>query len=488
MWATHHLTPSDRPGGRTRLRAAPVLTLLAAAAACVTALGVTAPPAWGVAPGNDTVAGAIAIEIPSTTSLSVDEATTDPDELTPCAWGGPTLWYVLAPSRDMNVRLSLPSPWGAPNGLALYVGAPGTLTEAGCVSSNGVLPLTGGTTYYLQVATSGQPVYYPLTVTEAVPPANDDLADAASIPGLGELVSTSTVDATTEPGEETCAWGDAATVWYRFTAPSSAAYLVSWPDDWSQTWGTGSGVYTGDGYPLTLLRCGLGGFTATAGQTYWIQVHNEGSAGMTRFSLDLAGPPAPVGWVDATTPNAGDDVRFEAWNYYDPAGTDVTLRWDFGDGAAADGASASHAYTADGDYLAVFTSTTADGRVGRWETTIQVRTRDVVVVSVTAPTTARAGQVKTFTTALRNTHYLQPVVLRLLLGTRTGWTEVGSTNATLPVKTANKTTSIALSYAFTKADAAAGSVSFKVVCDLTEGRDAVLVNNEMVTPPVRVSK
>ncbi len=61
----------------------------------------------------------------------------------------------------------------------------------------------------------------------AAPPANDNRVDAAQI-GLGDTVKGTVVEATTEPNEAfgSCQGSD-ATVWYRFTPPSSGNVVVT---------------------------------------------------------------------------------------------------------------------------------------------------------------------------------------------------------------------------------------------------------------------
>jgi PKD repeat protein len=79
-------------------------------------------------------------------------------------------------------------------------------------------------------------------------------------------------------------------------------------------------------------------------------------------------------------PLAGEGVAFAA-DATDAEGDDVTLKWDFGDGEDAGGATATHSYAAAGTYAVVLTATDAHGAVA-------TRSRDVTVAADPGPSAA----------------------------------------------------------------------------------------------------
>lgn len=78
--------------------------------------------------------------------------------------------------------------------------------------------------------------------------------------------------------------------------------------------------------------------SALVDQQYLIQYH-----------LDPPPNAAPTGHLDLT--RTGDTVSVDAAGSLDSDGEIVQYIWDFGDGASASGASASHTYTTEGDFL-----------------------------------------------------------------------------------------------------------------------------------------
>jgi len=59
--------------------------------------------------------------------------------------------------------------------------------------------------------------------------------------------------------------------------------------------------------------------------------------------------------------DAGVPLQFDGSGSYDPDGTIVTYAWDFGDGNTGTGATPTHTYEQDGDYLVTLCVTDDDG-------------------------------------------------------------------------------------------------------------------------------
>jgi hypothetical protein len=135
--------------------------------------------------------------------------------------------------------------------------------------------------------------------------ANDNLADATDLGSAASgSVTGSNVNATTETGEQTSFSGvvtTSATVWWKWQAPTTGAYVF---DTAGSPIDTVLGIYTGDGYPLSLVTfnddvaggtettTSAAGFHAIAGTTYFIQVGSFGETGTG--PIDLNWKPGPV--------------------------------------------------------------------------------------------------------------------------------------------------------------------------------------------------
>jgi hypothetical protein len=150
----------------------------------------------------------------------------------------------------------------------------------------------------------------------AVPPANDNFADAFTLSGSSISASGTNVNATRETGEPNHG-GDPGgkSVWWKWTAPSSGDVVI---DTNGSSFDTLLGVYTGSDVGSLVLIAGddNGGpnltsrvaFSATAGVVYRIAVDGTGGAsGNIQLNLVLAQPPPPGGatiasWNFDTTP------------------------------------------------------------------------------------------------------------------------------------------------------------------------------------------
>ncbi|MBU6438551.1 MAG: PKD domain-containing protein, partial [Betaproteobacteria bacterium] len=99
-----------------------------------------------------------------------------------------------------------------------------------------------------------------------------------------------------------------------------------------------------------------------------------------------------------TAPLAGKAVAFSATST-DPAGLALSYQWDFGDGSAASGATASHTYASGGSYTVRVTATNSASVAATATTALKV------LFPPTAPTVSASlasvytGQVVTFTGA-----------------------------------------------------------------------------------------
>jgi PKD repeat protein len=99
--------------------------------------------------------------------------------------------------------------------------------------------------------------------------------------------------------------------------------------------------------------------------------------------------------ADANGPYSGTTgmlISFDSNGSTDPDGSIVTFSWDFGDGTSATGATASHAYTAEGSYNVTLTVTDNDGAMDSASTTVTVGSGNLApVADAGGPYSSMAG-------------------------------------------------------------------------------------------------
>ena len=228
-----------------------------------------------------------------------------------------------------------------------------------------------------------------------------------------------------------------------------------------------------------------------SGADVWVQVGLSPSASDTNLTLHVFATPDPT--VDFT-PGVSDPSVFTDIPFYDgtidPGGAAHTSMWDFGDGTTSDQSTPVHRYGTDGDYVVTLSVVTTDGRTGSGTKTVSVRTHDVAITKLMAPTSARAGQTKTITVGVANKRYPETGTVQLLAIRPGGFWEVVGERAgvALPVRTGGQTTDVSFKYKFTPADATAGKVTFRAVV-LMDGPayDVAPGDNDLSAPPTRVS-
>jgi PKD repeat protein len=282
------------------------------------------------------------------------------------------------------------------------------------------------------------------------------------------------------------------TVWYSFTPTTTQSVTAR-----TEQFGAGLGVYTGTSLTnLTELGCSQFSdsqfvtFQAQANTTYYFQLGGWccGGFGPVTFRLDV--PPNPVAdfFFFPGDPSIFDSIQFQD-SSFDPAGGGIVSRaWSFGDGATGTDCCPTHRYARDGDYTVRLTVTTSDGRTASTSRVVQVRTHDVAIVQVAVPNSAHVGQTIAVNVYLRNTRYPETVQVDLLKSTPGGFQQVGSLTQSVPVRPpGGNSTRFAFTNTITQADGTAGKVSFKAVATLLDHRDALPGDNELSSPPVKIT-
>jgi hypothetical protein len=243
-------------------------------------------------PANDDFAGAIQIaSLPFSDGRDTRGATASPDDPIPsCApFPFPTVWYAFTPVETARVEFnSLGSSYAT--ALAVFTGGPGVFSEVACTAATGNVRFTatGGTTHYLLVASyfsSGGDLV--LNGQSFAPPANDDIADAETIPALPFSVFADTRGATTDPADPipSCTGenGREASAWYRFTPTEDVRVDVSPSGDYPAA----LAVFTRSHGTLTEAACGAPfsglSFVARAGRTYFLMLGGAPGGNVTLF-------------------------------------------------------------------------------------------------------------------------------------------------------------------------------------------------------------
>jgi hypothetical protein len=118
-----------------------------------------------------------------------------------------------------------------------------------------------------------------------------------------------------------------------------------------------------------------------------------------------------------------------------------------------------------------------------------VRTHDVAITRIDAPTSAHVGQKGTINVKLSNKHYPENVQIELYKSSpNSGWQQIGWQRVNVPVTSGQKTRDIPFTYTFMAEDAAAGKVSFQTNVSLVDARDALPADNTAISPPTKVTR
>jgi hypothetical protein len=434
-------------------------------------------------------------------SVDVTGATTETGEPTGiCSSPRHTMWYAYTPLANGAVNVST---WGSNGDAVLNAyradgeGLGGLSSSLGCVN-NGYFSFNvqANETYYFQAGTiwsAGGNLNFSMSFIPA--PANDNFANATLITSLPYDLSTDMTAASSEAGEQMPSCGSTTkTIWYAYT-PAESGSLSQRTNTWSYTV---VGVYTGSSLgTLQEVACrnrnwydsNFLTFHVNAGTIYYFQLGTSDTTSIP-FYLQSAEPPYPNFDFYPSDPNTFDTVYFNNYSW-DPANAGISsVAWDFGDGTTAtDPWSPSHRYARDGDYTAKLTVTTPDGRTASTSRTVSVKTHDVAITKFTVPQSASAGQTRQIVVGLNNKRYVEEVQVVLYKSMPGGgWQWIASSQQTVPIRPANRTTDFSFNYTFTKDDAAIGKVTFRAVATIINARDALPNDNEAIASPTKVSR
>jgi PKD repeat protein len=477
------------------------LFLLLAVGLWVAAIGLPTAAQADTAPANDSFAGATVItSVPYSTTEDTSQATWDSTDPSGCSSNG-SVWFSFTPSSDMTLKADA-SGSSYTTGVSAWTGTQGSLNLVSCGESWDGSKVTfsanAGTTYYFMVgqccgagSAGGGSLHF--SVSQVLPPGNDNFSNATSIGGLPFADTQDLTVATTESGEPVpaCYGANYGSVWYSFT-PQTTQSVTATVDQY----GAQITAYTGSSLSsLSEVGCTYGAyygpltFRAQAGTTYYFQVANWYGSGLgaVTFHLDVA--PNPIAQFSY---NPGDPSSFDTTHFYDYSYDPGGLRfsswaWDFGDGATSTDQNPTHRYAADGDYTVSLTATTSDGRTDSTSQVVQVRTHDVAVTRLAVPKSAHVGQTIAINVYVQNTRYPETVEVDLAKSVPGGFLTTGSLTESVPVKLAGQTTRFAFTYTVTSDDKALGKMTFRAYATIVNHRDALPGDNELLSTPVAIS-
>lgn len=481
------------------------LIIMLAAGLSLATTGYPAVAQAATAPNDSFASATVISSLPYSTTEDTSQATSDPSDPSGCSSNG-SIWFSFTPTSDMRVEADT---FGSSYDtvLSAWTGTQGALNLLACnndfsgAQSKITFAAAAGTTYYFMAAqccgdggNGGGSLQF--SVSQVIPPGNDDFANATSIGALPfsdtQDLSTATAElAEPSPG----CFGTSNTVWYALTAGTTGSVTAT-----ADQYGVGIAAYTGNSL-ASLSRVGCTQvayynpltFRAEAGTTYYFQVgawccNDFGNGfGPVTFHLDVAPNPVAQFYYYPGDPSSFDAIQFFDQSN-DPAGAGISSRvWDFGDGATSTELYPTHGYAADGDYTVHLTVTTTDGRTASTSQVLQVRTHDVAITRLAVPKSAHVGQTIAINVYVQNTRYPETVEVNLAKGTPGGYAQVGSLTESVPVKTAGQTTRFAFTYTVTSDDKAIGKITFIAIATIIGYRDAVPADNGLQSTPVSVS-
>ena len=284
---------------RRRVGALVVLTIAAA---------LVQVPAAQAAPANDSFANAMALTVPSTTTLDGSGSTLEPTEPPPSsAWGqSASVWFRVDGAPGSAVLVSTAGS-AFDTAVATWTGTSlGSLKQISCSYSasssdhgrvRNAIPASG--TLYVQVVNEGgdTPGMTKVTVAQLAAPTNDNITNAKAVTSFPLVEEVPMDSASAEVGDFGPCYlnTQSTTVWYRIDpteeahvqAAAGGAYYVN--------------VYKGSPGSLEAVTCeyNRASFEVNPGTTYWVQVADYGNGGLVSVDIKEFVAPANDDFDDA---------------------------------------------------------------------------------------------------------------------------------------------------------------------------------------------
>ena len=198
--------------------------------------------------------------------------------------------------------------------------------------------------------------------------------------------------------------------------------------------------------------------------------------------------PSPVASfvVQPPEPAAGQPARLLDLSY-DPAGDGIALHaWDLGDGTTSLEPEPTHRYVRDGLYTVTLHVTARDGRVGVASLHVTVETHDIVLVRITSPWRARAGEEAQVAVVVGSRHRSEIAQIELFRqrGVR-AWESAGTQTRQIPP---GRSVEVPFTVSFGDEDADVGHVTFGARATLVGAHDATPHDNAVTSSPTIVAR
>jgi hypothetical protein len=230
-------------------------------------------------------------------------------------------------------------------------------------------------------------------------------------------------------------------------------------------------------------------FVAPANVTTRIRV---GAFGPRTVDVQIGLAPDPV--ADVTwfpdEPSMFDTVSLYSVST-DPGGNPwAGFSWAFGDGTTGADCCVQPRYLRDGDYEIRHRVETTGGRTDEVVRTLKVRTHDVGIRRIDAPTSARTGQTKRISVDVANPRYAERVEVQLFRMTPASsgnfYELVGTLELPVPAKGLKLAATFGFDYVIRAEDAQAGKLNFKAIARIVDHMDALPGDNEATSSLIAV--
>jgi hypothetical protein len=147
-------------------------------------------------------------------------------------------------------------------------------------------------------------------------------------------------------------------------------------------------------------------------------------------------------------------------------------------------------YLRDGDYEIRHRVETTGGRTDEVVRTLKVRTHDVGIRRIDAPTSARTGQTKRISVDVANPRYAERVEVQLFRMTPASsgnfYELVGTLELPVPAKGLKLAATFGFDYVIRAEDAQAGKLNFKAIARIVDHMDALPGDNEATSSLIAV--
>ncbi|MBK5229135.1 MAG: PPC domain-containing protein [Actinobacteria bacterium] len=289
-------------------------SVAAFAAAALIASVVVAPEALAAPPSNDDFTSAEPItQVPFDDTTDVTDATSEAGEETSCGYGGHSVWYSYSAAENQKI---VADTFGSDydTNLGVFDGPP---SQDSLVACNGdwhgnqsrlSFDAETAATYYFMITGNGGVLEFHVDL--GIPPKNDDISNAKSIPAKLPFVhSEQTTEASLDLSDPNCS-GRARSVWFEYQRPKKWAAKKIEMNTFGSNYDTTLSVYKGKPGNLEQIRCddNTGGirskvkFVPEPGTKYYVMVAASRNSAGGDLVLKVKNAPVPFRYAFSVDP------------------------------------------------------------------------------------------------------------------------------------------------------------------------------------------